>query len=949
MNEFSCPGCRSRLRRTTGDAAGYLACGRCGVAFPFVDGAVYFDRATLAPYAGAAVGDHLRATLFGDEASYARFVEAKHLRPNHDGYAAFEPFNESTRAWHGLLPEIRAGLAPGQPILDLWGRTGWSGASLAAMFPDHPVYMIWEGDRNVLGYKGYRYWLGQDVRAANLHLVFSDLEKPLPFADGFFGLVHGLDTLHRYGPSPLVAECLRVGLPTAPLVFPHVHLSNSEPEPFFERGCTQHHGRDYRRFMDVLERGHGRRGYLLSEAALFDTTARAELKDDHDMPHYNALLYVAPVGVSRSRVAGCDRPLVPIDDDTQVILNPLVRIDAVSGVAMVDDAAMAGQGAHLLERHPVYEKRLRRLLPLKLDDRDRQLLFCVEQGMPLSEVRGTLGLSVADMAGRLTALAAREICVCQPVGAAMARLQRFYRTQRTDHPLQHRPEFRALWRGLGEVPPAAPMFVSTAQGVTCEWDDVQPLVDTIHVRLLSLGLRAGDRILLCADQHPAYLLTIWAAWLTGLVVVPVCPRSQGDHMDHIVELIRPVLCFADDGVALPAAAGACVVFDPLDDADPDPDATASRGGQLFSDWLEAPVGDASPRHAHHETAAILLSSGTTGRPKAIAHSFGNLLRGSVRLARFYQLERGSPILSVGGFHSMSGLRNAAVLPLVNAQPLLLADGPGDNMAMRFLAIARRWQPQVVFSAPALVDALARMQGRLEPGQTASIHTWLCTGASVSHALLARLSAALGIRFASYYGLTETGGFCAGTRLGEAGRDGDLGEPVGALFRLVDAGGAVLEGEGSGQLQVFSDQLMLGYVTFRGTEPLPAGAWFSTGDQVRREADGALVLLGRGEDEFSTASGELFNLNALETDLRTTAADLPFALLHDGRNLTVVLACGENAFEHLRRGEAVQALLARLHASGAGTLSELRVRRVAEIVRTGNGKIRRPALRQLILD
>ncbi|MDP9901051.1 AMP-binding protein [Variovorax ginsengisoli] len=903
---------------------------------------MYFDRPTLAPQVGDGLGAQLRDELFGDEPAYARFVEAKYLRPNYDGYAAFEPFNESTRAWYGLLAEIRAGLQPGQPILDLWGRTGWSGASLAAMFPDHPVYMVWEGDRNVLGYKGYRYWLGQGARAANLHIVFSDLEKPLPFADGFFGLVHGLDTLHRYSPSPLVAECLRVSMPTAPLVFAHIHLSNSEPVPFFERGCTQHHGRDYRRFMDVLERSHGRRAYLLSEATLFDNTACGDLVDDHDMAHYNALLYVAPVGVQHSRVTACDGPLVPIDDDTQVILNPLVRIDAVSGVATVDRTAMAGQGAHLLERHPVYEKRLRRLLPLQLDDLDRQLLYGVEQSMALSDIRGMLDLSVAEMAGRLATLQSSEICACLPVGAAMARLQRFYRTQRAEPPLQRQPEFRQLWHGLAQDPPTEPLFVSTAQEVAYEWGDVQPLVDTLHLRLLGLGLQPGDRILVCADQHPAYLLTIWAAWLTGLVVVPVCPQSQRANLGYIVDLIRPVLCFTDAGVALPAEAAPWVVFDPLNDGD----ATSSAGAQLFSDWLDAPAADVSPRHAHHETAAILLSSGTTGRPKAIAHSFANLLRGSVRLAQFYQLEPGTRVLSAGGFHSMSGLRNAAVLPLLNRQPLLLTDGACDNMAMRFLAIARQWQPQVVFSAPALVDALARMQGRLEPQQTASIQTWLCTGASVSHALLARLSASLGIRFASYYGLTETGGFCAGTRLGQACDEGDLGEPVGALFRLVDSAGGVLVGEGVGQLQVFSDQLMLGYVTSQGIDALPAGAWFPTGDQVRRETHGGLVLLGRGEDEFSTASGELFNLNALEVDLRS-AADIPFALLHDGVYLTLVLECDENAFETLRQGDAVQALLAQLQACGAGVLSELRIRRVAEIARTGNGKIRRSALRQQI--
>ena len=55
---------------------------------------------------------------FGDPESYAAFVRAKHRRPTPDGYAAFQPFNESTQSLLPLVPLLRTMLRPGDVILD---------------------------------------------------------------------------------------------------------------------------------------------------------------------------------------------------------------------------------------------------------------------------------------------------------------------------------------------------------------------------------------------------------------------------------------------------------------------------------------------------------------------------------------------------------------------------------------------------------------------------------------------------------------------------------------------------------------------------------------------------------------------------------------------------------------------------------------------------------------
>src|SRR5690606_37784862 len=100
-------------------------------------------------------------------------IDEKQRRGNFVLYAAFQPFNESTRALYPLLPLLRETLRPGDIILDTWCRTGYSAAWLAGLFTEQQVIALWEGYSNVLGYRGFRYWLHEGKRPANLHILFT--------------------------------------------------------------------------------------------------------------------------------------------------------------------------------------------------------------------------------------------------------------------------------------------------------------------------------------------------------------------------------------------------------------------------------------------------------------------------------------------------------------------------------------------------------------------------------------------------------------------------------------------------------------------------------------------------------------------------------------------------------------------------------------------------------
>ena len=78
-------------------------------------------------------------------------------------------------------------------------------------------------------------------------------------------MVHGYDTLHRYGQAGWLAEVSRVTRADAPILFPHVHLSNSRPAPFFEREGTIRKGQEYEQVLARAFTSRSRRVFVIAE------------------------------------------------------------------------------------------------------------------------------------------------------------------------------------------------------------------------------------------------------------------------------------------------------------------------------------------------------------------------------------------------------------------------------------------------------------------------------------------------------------------------------------------------------------------------------------------------------------------------------------------------------------------------------------------------------------
>lgn len=511
LDLLCCPSCRRPFRATAHRESedrielGYLQCDGCGVVIPIIAGIALFTEPLL--HAGQASEEALReqqAGWFGSSADHAAYRQERYRRSTLEPYAAFQPFNESTRALEPLLPRIAASLSPGDVILDTWCRTGWSGEWLAGRFPENRVISVWEGNSSVLGYRGFAHWLSPERRAANLDLILTHPERPLPLADASIGFLYALDSLHRYRLYPFAGECLRVSRPDAPLVFAHLHLNNSQPEPYFERGCHQFHGRDYRAWLDWVTRDGRRQGWILSEEALFSQPPPATLTDAPDMPHYNGLACLLPAADIGSGVAE------PDPSGWRHVVSPLFRFHLGRRTARIAPELHDGMVGHLLTRHPVYAARLP-ATPVALDDTELAVLLLAILGDDRQTMEARFDASAQAIEMALDRLCRLELLHAAPVSQTAHELQRF-------HSNQLPPGDGALTSFLAGLASARKPVLILDDGEALSGTDIHRLHAALAASLPELGLRPGDQITIDLDGHLLPLLLALLACAVGINV-----------------------------------------------------------------------------------------------------------------------------------------------------------------------------------------------------------------------------------------------------------------------------------------------------------------------------------------------------------------------------------------------------------------------------------------------
>lgn len=346
------------------------------------------------------------------------------------------------------------------------------------------------------------------------------------------------------------------------------------------------------------------------------------------------------------------------------------------------------------------------------------------------------------------------------------------------------------------------------------------------------GVTRGDRVLILGWNSPDWVLNAWACIRLGAVPVLGNAWWSVDEVAHAVQVLKPALALADPHGAPRLPAGC-------------------PRGTWAADENAAPteVPNAADGADENEPAAIIFTSGTEGRAKAVVLAHRSLLANQMMLLHAtrrlpYQPDEaaGEVCLHTGPLFHIGGI-GALLRGVIVGNTLVLPAGRYDPAAALELIErhkVRRWN-----AVPTMASRLLECPD-LPRRNTSSLRTMTLGGAPVHAELLSRIRTGLPsvqARIATGYGLSENAG--QATAAGAAdlvAKPGSAGRPL----PLVELRTLPRHGLPDGEMLVRSPTQMLGY--FGGeASPIDAEGWLHTGDLGRIDAGGHLWITGRGKD------------------------------------------------------------------------------------------------------
>ena len=443
-----------------------------------------------------------------------------------------------------------------------------------------------------------------------------------------------------------------------------------------------------------------------------------------------------------------------------------------------------------------------------------------------------------------------------PVDASKLALQRLYHWEQT---------------APSRVVLTQPMGGGAVQDFT--WAQVMDQSRRMAAHLQAQGIRPGDRVALISKNTAWWLMADFAIWLAGGVSVPLYPTLAADTIRQILTHSEARLLFIGKldgwaGMKPGVPPGLRCIRMPL--APPMAEMPGGANGGT-EDWdaiqKRTPPLAGNPVRDGDELATIMYTSGTTGAPKGVMHSFGTFAWSvDSGLRRLPDIDQNSRMLS---YLPLSHVAERTLVEhglLFTGMHVFFADSL-DTFAQDL----QRARPTAFFSVPRLwVKFQQGVSAKMPPAKLArllkipilnsivrkKIKTALgldqCTfaagGAAPMPPELLNWYARLGLPVVEVYGMTENCGVSHATLPGVQ-RPGTVGQPYDGVECRLDPA--------NGEIQVKSHGLMLGYYKEPELtrEAFTPDGWLHTGDKGSIDVEGNLKITGRVKDLFKTSKGK----------------------------------------------------------------------------------------------
>ncbi len=352
-------------------------------------------------------------------------------------------------------------------------------------------------------------------------------------------------------------------------------------------------------------------------------------------------------------------------------------------------------------------------------------------------------------------------------------------------------------------------------------------------RLRALDVGRGARVLVRHGGTPAFFADLFALWQVGACAACLNPELTTPELETVAAFVRPALTISVAGMAdAPPAVGRTVALG---------DERLPRSDDRAADAVGA----------LDDPALILFTSGTTGTPKGVVHTFRSLLARLALNRLHIPAEERRVTLCPLPTHFGHGLIGNALTVLIDGGDLVLARGANLRTAAALGTLIDQYGVGFMSSVPTLWKIVTKAAKPPTKGTLRRVHVG---SAPLSADLWKQIVVWSGTRnVVNMYGITETANWIAGASAAEfEPEDGLIGRMWGGSAGVCSADGRI-RATGEGEIALQTPSLMQGY--YERPELSGAalrGGWFMTGDIGRIDSDGVMRLVGRQKHEINRA-------------------------------------------------------------------------------------------------
>ncbi|MHA6739126.1 acyl-CoA synthetase [Rhodococcus erythropolis] len=394
----------------------------------------------------------------------------------------------------------------------------------------------------------------------------------------------------------------------------------------------------------------------------------------------------------------------------------------------------------------------------------------------------------------------------------------------------------------------------TFEGESYTYGELQQRIDRVAAGLHSFGVARGDRVAFLGANQPAFFETLLATARIGAVFVPLNTRLTGPELAFIIGDATPRVLVVDSAHV--------AVVDTIREEFVDCDCVHIESTEPSWSSYEAlaatvSLPDGATSAEPDDTAIIMYTSGTTGRPKGVRLSHSNLWWNNINLLGQFDVLEDDVTLVVAPLFHIAGLNVTTFTTWMKGGHVLLHR---QFEAGAVLGDIEKYSVTTMFGVPAMFTALD-LHPRFESADLETLRLVICGGAPSPEPLLRRYSDR-GIGMMQGYGLTESspsatflGAEHALTKLGSAGKP-----PLYTEVKLLGGDGTEVKTPlDRGEICLRGPNMTVGYWNRPDATAaaIDAEGWFHTGDVGYLDSDGFLFVVDRIKDMIITGGENVY--------------------------------------------------------------------------------------------